>query len=68
MKITASCLWTWFADIRLRFQQTKHLQCAPPRSVQRLYTINLHSHLSATIARIELATELHYPLSDKLSK
>ena len=29
MKITASCLWTWFADIRLRFQQTKHLQCNP---------------------------------------
>ena len=27
VKITASCLWTWFADIRLRFQQTKHLQC-----------------------------------------
>ena len=27
VKTTASCLWIWFADIHLRFQQTKHLQC-----------------------------------------
>ena len=27
VKITASCLRIWFADIRLWFQQTKHLQC-----------------------------------------
>ena len=29
VKITASCLWIWFADIRLWIQQTKHLQCIP---------------------------------------
>ena len=29
VKITASCLWIWFAGIHLWIQQTKHLQCTP---------------------------------------
>ena len=28
VKITASCLWTWFTGIHLWIQQTKHLQCS----------------------------------------
>ena len=27
VKISASCLWIWFAGIHLWIQQTKHLQC-----------------------------------------
>ena len=27
VKITANCLWIWFAGIHLWIQQTKYLQC-----------------------------------------
>ena len=40
VKITASCVWIWFAGIRLWIQQTKHLQCSWIRIKQRLVVNN----------------------------
>jgi hypothetical protein len=45
VKITASCLWIWFAGIHLWIQQTKHYQCKSgfvPKYFQRAQMVHMY--------------------------
>ena len=55
VKITASCLWTWFAGIRLWIQQTKHLQCSWIR-IKRGLVVN--NYLRETWSPLWLSLDL----------